>query len=93
MPSITVHIAPSGNPLNNGGSSLTGHMWFSINNGNGSISSYGFAPRNEGEPHGDREVKRNDKSHYLSPPYNYETGNRGHRKPGTDHVFEYRRFV
>ena len=73
MPSITVHIAPSGNPLSNGGASLTGHMWFTLADDNGNQSSYGFAPRNEGEPHGDGEVKRDDDEHYITPPYNYES--------------------
>ena len=41
MPSITVHIAPSGNSLSDGSSSLTGHMWFTLNDGNGNESSYG----------------------------------------------------
>lgn len=72
MPSITVHIAPTGNAFSDGGSSLTGHMWFTLNDGNGNERSYGFAPKNEGEPHGDGEVKRNDDSHYVDPPYNYK---------------------
>ena len=45
-PSVTIHIADRGTGLSTGpgDTSATGHMWYSLNDGNGNISSYGFSP-------------------------------------------------
>jgi len=68
---VTVHIAPSGNPLSDGTTSITGHMWFTLTDALGNERSYGFAPRGDGDPWGPGEVKLTDDRHYVNPPYNY----------------------
>jgi hypothetical protein len=40
MPTIIVNIAPAGHPLNGGGTSLGGHMWFTLPNG----TTLGYSP-------------------------------------------------
>lgn len=42
MPYVTIKIAGRGTPTSDGGVSSVGHMWFSLNDGNGVISSYGL---------------------------------------------------
>jgi Ca2+-binding RTX toxin-like protein len=51
-PTVTIHIADRGTALSTGGASATGHMWYSLDDGNGNISSYGFSPDrdHEGDP-------------------------------------------
>ena len=72
MPSITVHIAPVGNPLLGGGTSKTGHMWFTLTDNFGNDHSYGFAPREDGDPWGPGKLYDTYDDHYIDPPYNYE---------------------
>ncbi len=43
MPSVTINIAGRGTPTDDGDSSV-GHMWYSLNDGNGNNASYGFSP-------------------------------------------------
>lgn len=51
MPTLTVYMAPRGTPLAdkngvpNGETSVAGHMWYTLDKGDGSpVLSYGFAP-------------------------------------------------
>lgn len=69
MPKLTINISGIGSPLSDGGSSLTGHMWYSITDANGNTSSYGFAPAESGQAEGPGEVKYDDSSHYLVKEY------------------------
>lgn len=43
-PSITIRIADRGTPRNGLDPSATGHMWVELNDGNGNVTSLGFAP-------------------------------------------------
>jgi len=44
MPSVIVHIAPTGNPVATSGRSVTGCTWFPFVNDFGNHPSFGFAP-------------------------------------------------
>ncbi|MFM9901707.1 MAG: RTX toxin, partial [Polaromonas sp.] len=67
MPTLTLHMAPIGTPLDGGGSSSVGHMWYTIDNGSGAPPlSYGFAPTKSGDPFGPGRTYTNDSSHYLN---------------------------
>jgi len=57
---VTVHIAPMGTPLNDGGESAVGHMWYELHDGKGGSSSYGFAPATSGQAFGPGAVYTND---------------------------------
>jgi hypothetical protein len=68
MATLTVNIAAAGTPLQQGGTSTPGHMWYSIDRGDGSPpESFGFAPAKHGEwlPTPGR-VYDNDTSNYLT---------------------------
>src|SRR4030067_2071500 len=77
MPTLTINIAASGTPLlesylrNGGGSSLTGHMWYSITAANGDTFSYGFAhdPDHESWPLAPGFVYPDDSQHYEDKYY------------------------
>ena len=71
-PKIIIHIAPSGNPLSDGGESVTGHMWITLQDSFGNQTSFGLAPRIEGQPSGAGKIYTTDDEHYIDPPYNYE---------------------
>ncbi|MBI5556778.1 MAG: hypothetical protein HY885_04010, partial [Deltaproteobacteria bacterium] len=66
MPTVTINIAGSGTQLATGETSSTGHMWYSLDDGDGNTSSYGFAPdpAHEGWPLAPGEVHRNDDTNY-----------------------------
>jgi hypothetical protein len=49
MYTVTVKIAARGAIYHEDGTSATGHMWYSISNGN-STESYGFAPAKDSMP-------------------------------------------
>jgi len=70
-PKITVHIAPSGTGLSTGGSSVTGHMWFTLTDEWGNETSYGFGPKTDGDGWGPGKVTNEDDTHYIDPAYNY----------------------
>ncbi|MCC5468215.1 hypothetical protein [Pelosinus baikalensis] len=71
--SVTIYIANSASPTNNEdgtrGHSITGHMWFSLNDDStGAKYCYGFHPAEDGDmrsPIG--RVKTNDNATYPSP--------------------------
>ena len=70
MSSITVHIADAGNALSGGGSSSVGHMWFTLTDAQGNEASYGFAPRDSGDPWGVGKIHTDDDKNYIDPPTN-----------------------
>ncbi|MBU0484384.1 MAG: hypothetical protein KKB30_07720 [Proteobacteria bacterium] len=45
MLTVTIKISERGTSLNNGDTSRVGHMWYSLDDGNGNTISYGFSPR------------------------------------------------
>ena len=68
MATITVNIAGRGTPLAEGGASATGHMWFTLDPGDGSSTeSRGFAPdaTHQGQPFAPGEVHKNDEINYT----------------------------
>ncbi|MET3449667.1 calcium-binding protein [Ralstonia sp. 1138] len=72
MPFVTVNIANAGTPLSDGNTSSVGHMWYSLDKGDGSQpSSYGFAPdeNHHGQPFAPGQVYSNDNSNYTSTYY------------------------
>lgn len=74
MPTLTINITGRGTPVandgtGNPGASVLGHMWYSLDDGNGSKRSYGFAPIKHGDPWGPGKVYNNDDSNYLSSDY------------------------
>ena len=68
---MTIHIAPTGNPLSTGGLSTVGHMWITMKDSFGNETSYGLAPKVVGSPIGDGKIYNTDNEHYINPPYNY----------------------
>src|SRR6185369_13394620 len=66
MPSMTIYISPMGTPLEGGGTSLTGHMYYTLTDADGTSYSYGFAPVNHGQAFGPGEVYTNDTTTYTS---------------------------
>ncbi|MDO9012817.1 MAG: hypothetical protein Q7U78_13590, partial [Gallionella sp.] len=70
MPSLTVHIADAGNALSNGGTSDVGHMWFTLTDALGNEYSYGFSPRDSGDPWGAGKIHTDDDKNYIDPPTN-----------------------
>jgi hypothetical protein len=71
-PNIVVHIAEVNAPLSGGGLSLTGHMWFTITDEFGNKSSYGFAPKLEGDPYGPGKIYETDDIHYIDSPKKHD---------------------
>ncbi|MFI3156939.1 MAG: S8 family serine peptidase, partial [Methylococcaceae bacterium] len=71
MLTVTINIADRGTPLSTGGTSSVGHMWYSLDNGNGKISSWGFAPdiNHQGQPFAPGQTYNNDNTHYTTPTY------------------------
>ena len=65
MPTVTINVAAYGTPLNNGGTSLAGHMWYELNN-NGVRQSYGFAPIEHGVASGPGKTYTSDSDSYKS---------------------------
>jgi hypothetical protein len=49
--------------------SNVGHMWYGIQQVGGDIASYGFAPIEDGDPHGPGEIKNTDTRYYQNPHY------------------------
>jgi hypothetical protein len=76
MPTVTINIAGPETPTSDGGSSFQGHMWYSINDGNGNVISYGFSPNREntGKPFapGGTNAHGDDNDYYLSRDYSRE---------------------
>ncbi|QBJ77863.1 calcium-binding protein [Aquitalea sp. USM4] len=72
MAKIIVHIASIGNPLQTGGSSKTGHMWYTLIDSNGNAKSWGFEPADSGKPVDYGKVENDDDSNYISPGYSKE---------------------
>lgn len=81
MPTVTIKIAGRGTPLADtiiapgtpieGKTSKTGHMWYSLDDGNGNTHCYGFAPGPdfEGHPFAPGEVHKDDDTKYLSTDF------------------------
>jgi type IV secretion system effector X-Tfes-like protein len=65
----TVYVAAPGTPLTlTGGTSLPGHVYYSINDGK-VTNSYGFAPATHGESNGPGNVYDQDNKDYKDPRY------------------------
>ena len=71
MPSVIINIAGRDTQLANGTTSATGHMWYSLNDGNGNITSYGFSPdaAHEGWPIAPGAVHHDDNTNYQTRDY------------------------
>lgn len=65
---VTVYVAAPGTPLREGGTSLAGHVYYSINDGHGT-ASYGFAPQAHGASSGRGKVYDSDLREYKDPYY------------------------
>ena len=60
-------MAPIGTPLSGGGTSAVGHMWYTLDKGDGSTPlSFGFAPITSGTPLGAGKPDNNDNDNYLN---------------------------
>ena len=68
MYTITVKIAANGTIYHDTDTSVTGHMWYSISNGN-STESYGFAPAKDGMPIWEGTIKTTDDDYYKTTYY------------------------
>jgi hypothetical protein len=68
---VTVNIANAGTELKlEGGASTVGHMWFSLDKGDGSVpSSYGFAPEQHGRAFAPGKVYDTDSKNYATTYY------------------------
>lgn len=75
MLTVTINIAARGTPLSDGGFSEFGHMWYSLNDGNGNTVSYGFSPIIDENPlnnpfgPGGVNVHGSDDSYYQEREY------------------------
>lgn len=75
IPSVTIHIAESGTDLKDPETgavidkSSVGHMWYTLNDGNGNITSYGFAPAKHGQAIGTGKVYKSDDKVYANTAY------------------------
>jgi hypothetical protein len=71
MLTVTIKIANRGTLLSDGKTSSVGHMWYSLDNGNGTITSRGFAPDadHQGQPFAPGAKQPHDNDHYLSTAY------------------------
>ncbi len=65
---VTIKIAGPGTALTDGGTSLPGHMWYSISDGKNPSDSYGFAPIKHGQMQGKGQVTADD-NQYLATNY------------------------
>ncbi len=68
MYTVTVKIAARGAIYHEDGTSATGHMWYSISNGN-STESYGFAPAKDSMPVWVGAIKTTDDDNYKPTYY------------------------
>lgn len=66
---VTAYVAAPGTPLKEGGTSLPGHLYYSIAEHGAKSISYGFAPIKHGEMIGPGKVYDNDEKNYLRPLY------------------------
>jgi len=71
MLSLTIHIAPAGTAEADGSNSSFGHMWYSIDDGNGHVSDYGFAPQSQNSPFGAGKISIGDNTNYTGPTTNF----------------------
>lgn len=65
---VTIYVAAPGTPLNSGGTSEAGHVYYSISEGQRS-ESYGFAPLIHGQSSGPGKVYHDDVADYKDPRY------------------------
>ena len=47
---LTINIADPETPESDGSTSTAGHMWYSVSDGLGNTTSYGFSPEKAGMP-------------------------------------------
>jgi hypothetical protein len=73
MPTITINIAARGTLLADGGTSDVGHMWYTLDDGNGNSESKGFSPKKEyeGQPFapGGTNTNGSDDNFYVEKAY------------------------
>ena len=65
---VTIYVAAPGTPLQDGGTSLTGHVYYTISAGHEDLS-FGFAPAVHGTTSGPGEVFKRDVEQYQNPLY------------------------
>lgn len=66
---LTMYVAAPGTPLKEGGTSLPGHLYYSICMHGSKSICYGFAPIRHGEMIGPGKVYNNDDENYINPLY------------------------
>ncbi|MGL4767389.1 MAG: hypothetical protein ACRCV6_04845 [Formosimonas sp.] len=64
----TIYVAAPGTPLKDGGTSLPGHVYYSISDGTNEYS-YGFAPIKHGSIYGQGHIVKDDVEQYKDPIY------------------------
>jgi hypothetical protein len=68
---LRIYIAAPGTPYIKEGQpptiSAVGHMWYSVQEVGGALTSYGFAPITHGQPNGPGEIIRDDVKCYQNP--------------------------
>jgi hypothetical protein len=65
---VTIYVAAPGTPLDGGGTSAAGHLYYVVKEGQRS-DSYGFSPVRSGSISGEGKVSKEDKTLYLDPAY------------------------
>lgn len=65
---MTIYVAAPGTPLQEGGTSLAGHVYYTISAGHAELS-YGFAPATHGASSGPGKVFKDDAVNYQNPLY------------------------
>jgi Ca2+-binding RTX toxin-like protein len=75
MATVTIKIAEAGsptmdpeNPVSGGGKSAAGHVWYTLDDGAGNKSDFGFAGQ-DGDPYDDGKMLDNDSKRYLETAY------------------------
>lgn len=65
---VTVYVAAPGTPLKSGGTSVAGHVYYSVSDGKDN-QSFGFAPAEHERTSGPGKVFHNDVDEYKDPRY------------------------
>lgn len=65
---VTIYVAAPGTPLQDGGTSLAGHVYYTISAGHEDLS-FGFAPATHGASSGPGKVFEDDLERYQRPLY------------------------
>lgn len=65
---VSIYVAAPGTPLRAGGTSMAGHVYYTVSDGKTS-HSLGFAPEEHGARSGPGKVYTNDADQYQKPFY------------------------